>query len=825
MRIISEDLRYALRQLSRSPGFALTTIGILALGIGAVISVFSVVYAVLLNPFAYRAPDQLVVLHETVQELRSRYPILPDNYLHYLHLKSTSRTVEDIAIFRNGSASVAIHGDRPQIVGSMEVSPNFFPLLGIQPILGRSFTTGEADPGRHSDVVLLSYSAWQRLFHGDPSVIGSTITDAGTPKSIVGVLPKDFQFPQIAIGADTSSGLSSNVKAYEVFKPLVPNESELTDEFSHYNFLVLARLKPGITPAEAQAELDGLQKAHTLAAHLPIHLGIVVQSFTQSVTGRVSPALWLLFASVGSVLLIACVNLANLQLARAVSREHELAVRAALGADRWRLVRSRLMESLVLAVLGGAIGVLLAEAGIRLFVNLAPVTVPRIHEVHINWMLLLFAAGLSIMATVFFGILPALWSLRVQPQQALQNTTTRTANTRTGLLTRNLFVCFEVASTVVLLITTALIIRSFDRILNQNRGVDTSHVVLTQVELVQPRYQGSNEGANARIVSFTEQVLDGLSHIPGVDSVAMTSAVPFTGDTWVAAVNRPDNPLPPREAPNANVRWISPGYCSLMHMRIVAGRDLTGEDKEYPNNILVSEKAARDIWNKTNPLGKQIRSFDGSGSTMTVVGVVADTRVNSLRSVAPIIYVPFWNVPPRHISFLLRSGLPANTLTASIRREIWNADPEIAITMMRSMEEQVEDSVALERFQTLLLSCFAGAALLLVLVGVYGVLSYFVTLRTHELTIRVAIGADRANIVSLVLWQALLPVCGGLLLGLLGSMMAARAIQSELFETKAADPLAVSASVVLLLLTALLAAALPAFRAARVHPMTLLRAN
>jgi predicted permease len=478
----------------------------------------------------------------------------------------------------------------------------------------------------------------------------------------------------------------------------------------------------------------------------------------------------------------------------------------------------------VLAVFGGAAGSFLAELGVRLFVTVAPANIPRLQEVHVDWPVLLFAAGLSVITAILFGTLPALRSLRVQPQQAMQNTMARAANPREGVITRNLLVAAEVAFTVVLLIVAALVIRSFARVLNQERGFDSSHVLVAQVDLFSPQYGQSQPNFRAAQIAFIERALDRLRQVPGVQSVAMTSVMPLTGDYWVDGIVRPDHPLPPAQEPKVNIRWVSPDYFSLMRVPVIAGRSLTLADKDHPDRAVISQAAARAAWPGEDPIGKQFNDPTGQGK-ITVVGVVADTRTNGLKEVSSMVYLPFWNFPPWQVSFLVRSSLPAATLAPAMRREIWNVDPEVAIPTLKSMDDQISDSVALERFQTLLLSSFGVAALLLSLLGIYGVLSYSVQLRQQEMGIRIALGADRSNLVQLVMRQAACPVAGGLFAGLALAMLATRAVESLLYETKPGDPLAMLASCTLLLLTAFFAVLIPAFRAANADPARMLRAE
>src|ERR1700723_1232663 len=434
---LSRDIRFAVRQLRKSPGFALTAILPLALGIGAVTSVFSVVNTVLLKPFVFRDPDRLVVMREAVDEARGERTAIPVNYRHFLRLKSTATTIEDAAIFAQLGVSVSPNGDHPELVGAVVASPNLFHLLGVQPMLGRSFVEADADKGA-AEVVLLSYAGWQTLFGADPKAVGQKLRIGGDPVTIIGVVPPEMRFPQIALAQKIA--FQETARNAMLFEPLVPSAHDLTADMGNFNYKALARLKPGVTLAQAIAELDALQNSYTISAHLPFPFSIALTPLTKDVASGVSGALWLLFAAVGAVLLIACVNLANLQLARAVNAEHETAVRAALGASKTQLIWSRLTESMLLALVGGAAGAGLAFAGVRLLLSLVPSSVPRLDEVRVNTPVLLFAAGISIVAAIAFGILPALKSLRVHLQAALQANSPRTATAQEGRRTRNAMV-------------------------------------------------------------------------------------------------------------------------------------------------------------------------------------------------------------------------------------------------------------------------------------------------------------------------------------------------------------------------------------------------
>jgi predicted permease len=751
----ARDIRYAVRQLRRSPGFALVAILTLALGIGAATSVFSVVDAVLLKPFAFRDPDRLVIMREAEDEASNHHLAIPDNYRHFLRLKKATTTLEDAAIFHQAGLSVSPSGEHPRIVGAVTASPNLFSLLGVQPILGRGFVDSDAQKGAES-VVVLSYEGWQTFFAGDSKVIGRTLRIGGQPTTVIGVLPSGLRFPHIALAPKIA--FQEGARDALLFQPMVPTERDLNTDSGNFNYKAIARLKPGVTLSQAAAELEGLQKAYTLSAHLPIHLGIALTPLAKDVTSGISGALWLLFAAVGAVLLIACVNLANLQLARAVNAERETAVRAALGASRGQLVKSRLTESLLLAFAGGVAGIALAFGGVRLLLAVAPADIPRLDDVRVSVPVLIFSAGLSIAAAIVFGMLPALRSLRVAPQAALQANSTRAANTQESRRTRSLMVAAQVACTVVLLIVTSLALRSFSHLMRQNRGFDSSRVTLAQVDLFAPQY-GDFSGTTTAKLIFTDRTLAALNRLPGVQSVALTSATPLTGETWVDALNRPDHPIPPADQPPINVRFINPDYLPTMQIPLVSGRNIVAADRANPYVALISERTAREAFPGEDPVGKKINPIaPDDNHPVTVIGVVADTRINGLKDAAAMVYVPYWTFTPWTLSFLVRSSQPSDALIPEMRRAIWQIDPQVAIPTLKSMDEQVSDSVATDRFQALVLSGFGAAALLLALLGVYGVLAYSVTLRRREFGIRIALGSGKSALIGLVLRQAAQPV-------------------------------------------------------------------
>jgi predicted permease len=811
------SLKFTLRQLRKSPGFTLTAILTLALGIGAATSIFSVVNAVLLKPFAFRDPGRLVVMREVVGEWK--YPTIAFSYLHYLRLKRDSKTLEDAAIFDEVGASVSSEGDHPHIVGAIPASANLLSLLGVSPAIGRDFRPEEATEG-HTGVAILTWEGWQSLLNGVPNPLGKTLRIGGTPSTVIGVLPKGFQFPAIAEMSGFPSAFHQTGPV-KVIYPYAPGKDDLAArDDGGFGYYVVARLKPGVTLEQARSELDMLQKARTRALHGSIHLGISVQPFAKDVTSDYSGSIWLLFAAIGGVLLIACANLANLQLARAVAMERESAVRAALGANRLQLLWSRMLESLVLAAIGGIAGIALAFLGVKALVALAPANVPRLNEVQVSLPVLLFAAGVSMLTALLFGILPALRSLRVDPQAVLQASSTRAANSKQSNATRNLLVAAEVACTVTLLIVTGLVLRSFSNLLHQNRGFDSDHVAMAQVDLSSSQY-----GVKETRAAFIDRTLRSLEALPGVQSVGMTSYLPLTGANRAAFLARPDHPLPIEQQTIVNVRWVSPGYLPAMRIPLIAGRNITEADRSGDvMPALISEAAARAAFPGENPIGRKMVAF-GGWETYTIVGVVADARVNGLRDAVAMAYAPYWEYSPSTVSFLVRGSQASETLIPEMRKAIWGVDPQAAIPVLKSLDAQVSESVATDRFQTILLSGFGVAALLLALLGVHGVLAYSVSLRQQEFGIRIALGSDKARLMLLVLRQAAWPVVSGSVVGLVLAFVVTRWLRSLLYEARAVDPLAILGSLFLLGIAAVLAAILPARRAAGVDPVEVLRAQ
>jgi predicted permease len=566
---------------------------------------------------------------------------------------------------------------------------------------------------------------------------------------------------------------------------------------------------------------------------------------------------------------MACVNLANLQIARGVARQQETSLRAALGASRSRLVQSVLVENLLLGLIGGLAGVALAFLGQRILL-LTAATLPRLNEVHLSLPLLAFALGLSILTSLAFGILPALRALRAAPQNSLQANSTRHSASRQSARSRKLLVAVEVACSVTLLVITALITRSFSHLLTQDRQFAAEHVALAKADLSAARYSslhpgmpdnpGADPGSLARD-QMIDRTLDKLRTLPGVQSAALVSVLPLTGDVSVEMLHRPDHPLPASQTPLANRRFISPGYFATMSIPLLSGRDFTLQDRQnfasqasqsspanqpsesnqsnqpdQPNQtvqklqkvqssgrvLILSERTAQAAFPGENPLGRTIRHW---GYVYTVIGIAADARINDLKRNVAIFYLPYWDFPPNSPVFLVRTapGIRTTIQPSTLRQTIWSVDPDISIPTVNSLDFQVSESVATERFQAVLLSSFGAAALLIAVLGIYGVLAYSVSLRTQEFGIRIALGSGRARLARLLLTDAAYPVLGGVAIGLLIAVLAARWVHSLLYETSAIDPLSITLSIAILLFASLLASLLPVHAATSVDPIQALR--
>jgi predicted permease len=813
-----QDLRYALRQLRKRPGFAVTAILTLALGIGSTTAVFSLVYSILLQPLPYQKSGRLVAIWEDLKYLKADKPYVEANARHEQYWKQRATYFSDITLLRQGTAGVGQTNEHPRIVGVVLGYTNLFSVLGVQPELGRTFLAQEGTTG-HDHVAIITHDLWQRTFAGDPHVLGKNLRLNGSLLQIVGVLPESFHFPKGNV-LSSQRAEASSWPAIGVFVPLIVDKSQ--DSFDgDFNFIALGRLKDGVSLQQATTQLNTIDAAilhdYAVASKTKVEaddLRAYLQPLHEAVVGSISTMLWLLLASVTAVLLIACVNLANLQLARAISREKELSVRTALGATPFRLVSTALYESLLLAAFGGVAGFLLAQAAIRFFLHNAPVDLPRLDEVGTNVWVMGFAIAVSVLTGLAFGVLPALKALHVDPQAALQQNGNRAAGAYSSTRTRSWLIGTEVFAATALLMIMGLLDQSLLHLLNEHRGFTTGQVFSVEVDVDGHRYSG-----DASRAAFDEEILRRLRLLPGVQAAGLVSAMPLSGENWLDGLFRTDKPESDFKV--SNYRWISPDYLATMRIPLLRGRLLTESDRNL-KSALVSEHTAKTVWPEEDPIGRQFRR--GGNGPYTVVGVVADTRSNSLKEQPGLMaYMPYWDNPPYPTFFMVRTAQNSAAIEEAMRHQIWSYDPEANIPQVRSLDEQVNESLAPERSQAFVLSSFGIAALLLAILGIYGVLSYSVSRRMQELGVRIALGAPRRSIYVLTMAGAGRPVLAGLAGGMVVGVCAGYLIRSLLYGVSPVNVPVTALVGSIFIVVAAMAAYFPARRAASVDPIQALR--
>lgn len=817
--ILNQDIRYALRMLRKSPGFAATAVLTLALGIGTSTAVFTVIDSVVLKPLTYRDSGNLVVAWERVRFLSSEAAGPNPRHVDLWQRRATAFT--GLTLLRQGASGLTLGAEHPYLVGTVTASPNLFEVLQVTPMLGRLFLPEDGVKGRDK-VAILAFPFWQSFFHGDPNVIGKTVRLADIPREVIGVLPASFHFPnKNALRSFRSKQPASSVPGPAIFVPAVIDLSQISWNGDYGNWVALARLKPGVGIGQAEAELTAFEAQ--IVQEMPADqrdgrpgaLLAYVQPMQEAVVGSSKAGLWVLMAAVIGLMLIACVNLANAQLGRALSRHREAAVRAALGAAKWRLVWNSLAENLLLAVAGGAAGVLLAAAGLYFFRRSSSVDLPRLSEVHLNLTVLLFSLVLTFGSSLLFGVAPALRHFRTDPQASLQQSGSRTLGSRQNRRLRAWLIGLQVFGCTALLLVTGLFSKSLLYLIHQERGFETENVAIAEVNL-----PGQTYGADQSRVAFDDAVLQNLRAVPGVQAASLVSAMPLEGDTWIEDLHRIDKP--DQEAPLINLRWVSPGYFETMREKLVSGRFLEERDRNL-SSAVVSEGEAKALWPDGNSIGGQVET---EGRKFTVIGVVADSHSTSLKSPPPkMAYLHYKDRPPYATVFMARGAQSAEALVSSMRQAIWKYAPDVTITRAKALDSQLSDSLAPERFQTLVLMSFGIAALLLAMLGIYGVLSYSTVTRKQEIGVRMALGATRRKIYALTLGEAGTPVFAGLGAGLIASMLAGRTVQKLLYGVQAVDPSVMLIVAALFLAAAVAAAFLPARRAASVDPMEALRSE
>ena len=794
------DIRYALRTLLRERGFAAMIVLSLAVGIGANTAIFSVVNGVLLRPLPYRDPERLFTIREVVPKLAHLYPSLPVNLSHYMEWRKRCSALESIALIDPSAMNLTGAGE-PERLASARVSANTFQVLGVNPQQGRGFLA-EEEPEGHDNVVVISASLWKRHFNADPAIVGRKIVLDGSPNLVAGVLPPGFQFPGLRDQPD-------------VFKPLGYSKDDLEEIEGDFNYDAIARLRPGVAPRKAIAELNVIQADISTRMPEKMDMHVAMTSLHEDITGHVQRGLLVLLGAVGAVLLILCVNLANLSLTRAAGRARESAIRTALGAGRAQLVRQTLTESVLLALIGGALGIALAWWGVDLLVRAAPADLPLINAVRLDARVLVFALLISLFTGLIFGILPALRSAGTEPREALKSGSYTTTESRRGVRVRDLLVAVEAALSAVLLITAGLLMGSFVRLMHVDKGFDLERVLTVRLSLPSTKYT-----QNPQMAAFFERVLDGTRALPGVLSASFVSALPLQGETWMDLVAPENDPRPLFERPMVNVRFVTPGYFQTLHIPFREGR--TFDDSQRKRKVaIISQGTGRRLWPGRSALGRRMLHNE---EIVEVVGVTADIRSTSLdKDPVPIVYLPDWQRPRLAASLLVRTAIDPRGIAAAVRQVIRHVDADVPVPQMRTMQQVMSDSVAERRFQMLLVMLFASAALALAGFGIYGVVSYSVAQRQKEMGIRMALGAGAAGLERMVLWQAIRPVAAGLAVGVAAALAAGRVLASLLFQVSARDPATIGGVALVLLVVSAAAALPPARKATRVDPMRALR--
>ena len=802
-----QDFRYAVRTLRKRPGFAAVALLTLALGIGATTVMFTVANGVLLKPLAYPEPDKLVAVHERIDKSEIDYSF---SYLNFLDCQRASRSL-NMAAYRNGSGTVSEPGDAEYVSGR-QISAGLFSVLGVALSRGRAFLPEEDRPGA-APVAIINYSLWQRRFGGDPGAIGRQLVFDGRAYTVIGVAPADFL-------------LSGNV---DVFTPLGQNTAPpMQNRAMHPGIRVDARLRPGVTLAQAEAELALIGRR--LAEQYPkANAGhrIAAQPLRQELVQDVRSTLWLLLGAVGLVLLIACVNVASLLLARAVSRERELAMRAALGAGRSRLVRQCLTESAVLGLAGGALGVSLAAIGIRPFVKFWPGSLPRAGDVHLDWRVLAFAFAVSLASGLLFGLAPA---LRV-PARKLEQALRAGGRTLAGSSRRlhSAFVVCEIALSVVLLVSAGLLGRTLLRLSSLDPGIKAEKVLVTQVALSPDALTDP-----ARTRAAWQDVLDRVRGVPGVQSAAVADIIPMNGEAeeigyWTGPTEPPLNQMPVML-----LNLVTPDYLRVMGLPLRQGRFFDDRDRIGKEPVVViDEVMAQRAFRGRDPIGNRLwLQFLGPARVVGVVGHVRHWGLDAddQAKIREQVYLPFAQLPDSFLrltssgmSLTMRTTVAPLSVVEAVRRQVHGATRDQALYDVRTMEQIVSASLARQRFLLLLFGIFAGLALLLACIGIYGVLAYLTSRRVPEMGLRLALGASPGDVIWLVLRQSLGMILAGVGVGVLGAFAAGRLLERLVTGMRPMEPFTFAITILVLVIAALFASFIPARRASRVDPMSALR--
>jgi putative ABC transport system permease protein len=816
------DIQYGLRQLLKHPGFTFVAVLTLALGIGANTAIFSVVNALLLKPLPFPEPQELVAFGMTNTRQSGQTDLGSLSYPDFFDFRKQNHTLRSLAVYRDRSFAITSDEGAASVRG-VKSSAEFFDVLGVKPILGRSFTQDDetAGGGAGGMKLVLSYDFWQKHFAGDKNVLGRTLELDRRQYTVIGVMPAKFQFPIQADPIEFYVTIAEDASNPDGSKPQ-------TEQRGNHSLESIGRLKPGVTMAQAQADLS------TIAANLEkrypdtnSYFGVKFKPLREELIGDVRTALYVLFAAVVCVLLIANANVANLLLARASVRGKEMALRAALGASRARIIRQLLTESLLLAGLGGFFGLLIAQWGTEALIKTVPQNIPRISTIQLDGVVLAFTLLVSLGTGIVFGLVPAWHGSHVDLNASLKSGgRTSGGGEHKGRL-RNSLVMAEVALALVLLICSGLLIQSFARLGRVQPGLRTERLLTAHVQLPEIAYP-----KNENIIAFFEQFLPRVRALPGVESASVIVPLPLSGSNMVTTFDDAEHPLPDGQQPGAPVRIIGTEYFQTMGIPLRQGRVFDSSDRfESAPVVIVNERFAQKFFPGQNAIGKRIKpgfSADDSGEKMReIVGVVGNVKHLALKNEdSPEMYLPQTQIPFNIMSLVVRTSISdPSALTTAVRRELAAMDSSIPLTSIHVFDEYISRSLARPRFNALLLSIFAGTALVLTAIGIYGVMAYSVAQRTNEIGIRIALGAAKSSIFRLIVGQAMALVAVSVAFGLVGAFAATRLLNSLLYGVGASDPFTFVAIVLLVSIVAFLAAWLPARRASRVDPVVALRAE
>jgi len=815
-----QNLRYAFRVLGKQPLFTAIVVLTFALGIGANTAVFSVLNAVLLRPLPFHQPQNLVALgeYDAREKADPGTEIDSISYLDYVDFRDQSQVFERVAVYTNQSVGTLTDANEATHVQGESVSANLFSLLGVQPMLGRTFLPKEDEPGNH--VVILSHGLWQRRFGADRGIIGRNVTLDGRPFQVIGVMPPRFTYPlRFSNPPDLWITMSTLRQTSDGSQPM-------TEQRDNDFFQCVARLKPNISTQQAQANVDTIvANWHQQYPESKAHVGAkVIPAINSMVSSSTHSALLMLCAMAGCVLLVACVNVANLLLARSLSRNREISIRAALGAGRWHIIRQLTLESILLGVFGGVAGLLIAVWGIESFRAFLP-SISRIDEISLDPGVLAFTALVSLLVGIFAGLLPA-WRASHPNLAGSLNESSRGSTESTAGRTRAALVVVEIVLALVLLASAGLLVESFLRLQKVPAGFDTGNVMTARVALPERSYPKPQDSAE-----FYKKLLDRVSTLPGVQSAAAGWWIPLSGSETDVTFDVEERPVPPGQQPIAEVNVVTPDYFKAMRVAIHRGRAFTDrDDRNAPQVAIVTESFAKQYFPGEDPIGKHITpngSIDpGKPPVREIVGVIADMHLISLRlAPKPQIYIPHQQFGIGSMSIFVRSRLDLKSTTAALRSAVAEIDKDVPIYRSQSLAEYMSKSIAQPRLNAMLVGLFALIALLLAAAGIFGVMSYSVTQRTQEIGIRLALGAQRYDVLQLIIVQGMRFVGAGIVLGLIGVFICTRLLQSLLFGVGATDLPTMFAVTLILTAVAFIACLLPARRATLVDPIQALRAE